>query len=44
MTSALKTFTEGTSLSVRWGRFPGERRVAAGARTAAAGGRPQGRP
>ena len=27
MTSALKTFGEGTSSSVRWGRFPGGRRM-----------------
>jgi hypothetical protein len=33
-----------TSLARGRGRFPGNRRGAAGARTAAAGGRPQGRP
>jgi hypothetical protein len=40
--SALKTFAEGTSSSVWWGRFP----VAAASLPArrAAGGRPQGRP
>jgi hypothetical protein len=30
MTSALKPIGEGTSSSVRWGRFPGGRRVVAG--------------